>query len=95
MSGRIIITVQYELFLASYICLAVSFIIWQYELFLAASSVLLCTRSYFWQCQLLLHNMSYVWPCHLLLCYKSYFDSVIYYYVLEAISCCVVYCCAM
>ena len=49
------------------LCLAVSHIVWQYELFLAASSVLPCTRSYIWQCQLLLHSMSYVWQCHLLL----------------------------
>ena len=33
-----------------------SLIIWQYELFLAALSVLPCTRNYLWQCQLLLHN---------------------------------------
>ena len=33
-----------------------SLIIWQYELFLAASSVLPCTRNYLWQCLLLLRN---------------------------------------
>ena len=49
-------------------CLAVSFITGQYELFLITSSVLLCTRSYYRQCQLLRCNTSYVWQRHLLLC---------------------------
>ena len=54
------ITVQYERFLAEScvtvqykLCLEVSFITGKYKLFLAVSSVLLCSRCYFRQCQLL------------------------------------------
>ena len=61
MSGSIIFTVQCGLFLASYILQCHLLVgntsyFWQRRL---CSSVLPCTRSYFWQCQLLLCNMNY------------------------------------
>ena len=34
----------------------------------SVTSVLLCTRSYFWQCQLLLRNMSCLWRRHTVHC---------------------------
>ena len=58
----------------------------QYELFLAASSVLPYTRSYLWQCQLLLCNMSYVWPCHLLWDMSCCWQHLLRYGALCAVS---------